>query len=118
MRLSTVPCLLLAAALCGGCAPPPAAPVATTAAPAPAPLDESAAMHPASLLDEHSYAEPAKVRTTNLALDLAIDFPARQLHGTATHTLRWIDPLATELVLDTDVTAEQRARRTAWIHGD
>ncbi|MGW6281735.1 M1 family metallopeptidase [Kribbella sp. NPDC055071] len=39
--------------------------------------------------DRHSYAEPALVRTTHLELDLALDFSAKVLAGTATHTLAW-----------------------------
>ena len=58
--------------------------------------------------DEHSYAEPAKVRVTALALDLAVDFDQKQLSGTATYTLDWKDPTATALVLDTrDLTIEK-----------
>jgi len=51
--------------------------------------------------DEHSYAEPDKVRISDLALDLALDFDQRQLAGTATATLHWLDPKATQLLLDT-----------------
>lgn len=51
--------------------------------------------------DEHSYAEPEKVVTENLALDIALDFDARTIAGTATYTLQWKDQTATQLVLDT-----------------
>lgn len=51
--------------------------------------------------DQHSYAEPDKVRIGDIALDLALDFDARQLAGTATYALEWLDPQTTELVLDT-----------------
>ncbi|MEN1972290.1 M1 family metallopeptidase [Luteimonas sp. MJ204] len=51
--------------------------------------------------DEHSYAEPDKVAIDDLALDLALDFDARTISGTATYTLDWRDDAATELVLDT-----------------
>ncbi|AKC86474.1 M1 family metallopeptidase [Pseudoxanthomonas suwonensis] len=51
--------------------------------------------------DESSYAEPGKVRITDLALDLNLDFDQKQLAGTATYTLDWTDPKATALVLDT-----------------
>ena len=51
--------------------------------------------------DEFSYAEPGKVKTTGLALDLAIDFAKKEIAGTATYTLDWIDPNANQLVLDT-----------------
>ncbi len=51
--------------------------------------------------DEFSYAEPGKVKTTELALDLAIDFAKKEIAGTATYTLDWVDPKANQLVLDT-----------------
>src|SRR5690606_30841320 len=51
--------------------------------------------------DENSYSEPEKVRIADLALDLALDFDARRLSGTATYTLEWTDPKAAQLVLDT-----------------
>ncbi|MGY1530920.1 M1 family metallopeptidase [Luteimonas sp. A649] len=58
--------------------------------------------------DEHSYAEPDKVAIDDLALDLALDFDARTISGTATYTLDWRDGTATELVLDTrDLTIER-----------
>ena len=44
--------------------------------------------------DEHSYAQPDKVRIGDLALDLAVDFADRQLEGHATYTLAWVDPEA------------------------
>jgi aminopeptidase N len=70
-------------------APQPAAPETSTVQTAPA---ES---------DEQSYAEPDKVRTTDLALDLALDFDSKVITGVATYTLEWLDPAATQLVLDT-----------------
>src|SRR5262245_8899207 len=51
--------------------------------------------------DESSFAEPEKVRITDLALDLALDFDLKQLAGTVTYQLDWVDPKATALVLDT-----------------
>ena len=51
--------------------------------------------------DQHSYAEPEKVRIEDIALELDVDFDARQLSGTATYELEWRDPAATTLVLDT-----------------
>jgi aminopeptidase N len=72
------------------------------AAAPPSAADRTAtAMHSQSLHDEHSHAEPDKVRITDTALDLAIDFERRLLSGTATHTLQWLDPAATHLLLDT-----------------
>jgi leukotriene-A4 hydrolase len=81
--------------------PPPAAPVATAPAAPAAPATQG-------VVDAHSYAEPAKVRTTDLALDLAIDFAAKTLAGTATLSLDWVDKAAKQLVLDTrDLTISQ-----------
>ncbi|PZO10419.1 MAG: aminopeptidase [Lysobacteraceae bacterium] len=51
--------------------------------------------------DEHSYAQPDKVRISDLGLDLAINFDKRQLAGSATLTLAWADPAQRDLVLDT-----------------
>ena len=50
--------------------------------------------------DRHSYAEPALVRTTHLELDLELDFAAKVLTGSATHTLAWAGT-GDRLVLDT-----------------
>ncbi|MFF1822766.1 M1 family metallopeptidase [Kribbella sp. NPDC058245] len=50
--------------------------------------------------DRHSYAEPLVVRTTHLELDLELDFTAKVLTGTATHTLDW-GGSSDRLVLDT-----------------
>src|SRR5690349_4111409 len=58
--------------------------------------------------DEYSYAEPGKVKTRELALDLAVDFDRKQISGTATYTLDWLDDKADRLVLDTrDLAIEQ-----------
>ena len=72
----------IAAALgiASGCDHSPA-PQQAAAAPAPRPAVAE------QVVDEHSYAEPDKVRTTDLALDLAIDFGKKQIAGTATYTL-------------------------------
>ncbi|HTM70496.1 MAG TPA: M1 family metallopeptidase [Luteimonas sp.] len=51
--------------------------------------------------DEFSYAEPGKVKITDLALDLNVDFDRKEIGGTATYTLDWVDPRANQLVLDT-----------------
>lgn len=55
----------------------------------------------ARLQDEHSYAQPERVRIRDLGLDLRVDFAARQLSGTADLGLDWRDAEARELVLDT-----------------
>jgi aminopeptidase N len=71
---------------------------------APEPAPAASAKVPAvveEIVDEHSFAQPDKVRITDLALDLALDFDKKTLSGTATYTLDWIDKTATQLVLDT-----------------
>lgn len=81
---------------CSADTPPPAAPT-----PAPKPVA-------AAPQDEHSYAEPAKVAIDDLALELALDFDAKTLAGTATYRLDWKDKAATALVLDTrDLSIEK-----------
>src|SRR5690606_35969603 len=66
--------------------------------PATAPAPKPAAMADS---DEHSFAEPGRVVIDDLALDLALDFDAKTISGTATYTLEWKDAGATQLVLDT-----------------
>ncbi len=51
-------------------------------------------------VENHSYARPAEVRVTHIALDLAVDFEARQLRGSATLDLDRADG-ADRLWLDT-----------------
>ena len=93
---------VLAAA--GACSRNDAPPAAAT----PAAKPEAAAMPADAGHDEFSYAEPSKVKTTDLALDLAIDFAKKEIAGTATYTLDWVDPKANRLVLDTrDLTIEK-----------
>jgi len=97
--------LSCAALVLAACARQPATDAASAAKP-------EASVHanpdPAAAHDEHSYAEPDKVRTTDLGLDLAIDFDRRQIAGTATYHLDWIDPKARQLLLDTrDLTIEK-----------
>jgi leukotriene-A4 hydrolase len=74
---------------------------ASATAPAASSTAAAPATQAAAVTDEHSYAQPDKVRTTDLALDLALDFTKKTLAGTATYTLDWVDPTATQLVLDT-----------------
>ncbi len=95
--LPSLSVLSLAVALAAGCARD-AAPTPDAAKQAAA---VSAAPTAAAETDEHSFAEPDQVRTTDLALDLKLDFDNRQIAGTATHTLEWLDPAATRLLLDT-----------------
>ena len=73
----------------------------TSAPAAPAAASSQAAMSTARSHDESSYAQPEKVVITDLALDLKLDFDARQISGTATYTLDWKQPDADALVLDT-----------------
>ena len=97
----------LAIALAAGCSREST----DTQASVPAAASETAAV---KVVDEHSYAEPAKVVTDDLALDLKLDFDAKTLSGTATYTLDWKDKTATQLVLDTrDLTIEKVEGETA-----
>ncbi|KRD34772.1 MULTISPECIES: M1 family metallopeptidase [unclassified Lysobacter] len=89
----------LAAALALGCSREAATP-ADGAAPPAAAKTETAVTSPA-VVDAHSYAQPDKVRIDDLALQLAVDFEHKQLSGSATYTLNWVDKAATQLVLDT-----------------
>jgi len=108
MRFSISPSILtlcLATALAAGCARDAAPPVDTTAKPA---ASEGAAVNASAERDEHSYAEPGKVKTSDLALELALDFANKQIGGSATYTLDWLDPAATQLALDTrELTIEK-----------
>jgi leukotriene-A4 hydrolase len=53
------------------------------------------------MIDEHSYAEPDKVKVKDLALELKLDFEKKVIDGSATLTLDWLDKNATQLNLDT-----------------
>ena len=77
--------------------------------PAPNPQAQAAPAATAEkIVDEHSFAQPDKVRITDIALDLAVNFDARTLSGSATYALDWTDKAATQLVLDTrDLTIEK-----------
>ncbi len=79
----------------------------TTASTAPMVSGQSAAptmiapvLTTADARDSHSYARPAEARVTHVALDLAADFVARTMSGTATLDVLSA-PTARELVLDT-----------------
>ncbi|NUS38199.1 MAG: M1 family metallopeptidase [Lysobacter sp.] len=91
LLLSTFALSVVLAACSHDAAPPAAAPQP----------ERKAAVQATADHDEHSYAEPQKVRITALALDLGVDFAQKQLAGTATYTLDWKDPKATTLALDT-----------------
>lgn len=78
----------------------------------------------APVRDPHSFARPDEVSIRHLALDLAVDFEAHRLAGTATLTLERHDPGATELVLDTRdleieaVHLDEATEATAFRLGD
>lgn len=95
MRLSILICLT--ATLAVSCSPQAPAP-ADTVRPAEA---TSTSTQAAIGHDQQSYAMPDTVRISDLALSLNVDFQARQLGGTATYALDWVDPSANQLVLDT-----------------
>ena len=69
--------------------------------PAPQPASATPAAQPAAaaeqVVDEHSYAEPDKVRTNDLALDLAIDFGKIIAEGTPDQVVN--DPRVVEAYL-------------------
>ena len=108
MRFSISPSILtlcLATAFAAGCSRDAAPPVDTAAKPA---TSKAAAINATAERDEHSYAQPDQVKTTDLALELALDFANKQIGGSATYTLDWLDPAATQLVLDTrELTIEK-----------
>ena len=57
--------------------------------------------------DHYSFANSDQFVTDHLHLDLAVDFDARELHGSATLNMRRVDAEADEVILDTrDLTIE------------
>ncbi|MGY0557815.1 M1 family metallopeptidase [Lysobacter sp. A421] len=103
MRSSILTLCFAAAVVMAGCSRD-AAPGADTAAQP----DADAVTAPGAEYDSLSYAEPDKVRIKDLALALDVDFNDKQISGSATYQLDWVDPDATELVLDTrDLTIEK-----------
>ncbi|KAF1685261.1 aminopeptidase [Pseudoxanthomonas broegbernensis] len=106
MRLPVLLFSLAMIATASGCSGDSADPAQSQPAARPAPKAAVAAS--ARRHDESSYAQPDKVRIADLALDLKLDFDAKQLAGTATYTLDWADPEAAHLVLDTrELTIEK-----------
>ena len=104
MRSSILTLCFAAAVVLGGCSRDNA-PAAHTAA---KPDTDSAVTAPPAEYDSLSYAEPDKVRIKDLALALDVDFDTKQISGSATYDLDWVDPEATQLVLDTrDLTIEK-----------
>ena len=69
--------------------------------PAPAPAARSVApiLTGADAVDVHSYAKPLEARVTHVALDLAVDFAAKRVGGTATLDLQ-AKPGARSITLD------------------
>ncbi len=101
MRQSILMLSLASVLIAAGCARE-SAPAPESSAPSAASAAATAAQtQQAAIVDEFSYAQPDKVRITDLTLDLAVDFAAKQLSGAATYALDWKDPTASELVLDT-----------------
>ena len=107
--LSIAISVALATTACGQ-AEAPKTPAAAAAAP-------TAAAE--KVVDEHSYAQPDKVRITDIALDLAMDFDKKVISGSATYTLDWVDKQATALVLDTRALsiakAEEQKADGSWV---
>ncbi len=97
LRALTLPCLVTAALVSGGCGS-----TTTTTGPArEAPVQGER--------DIHSFARPDEARVTHVALDLRADFDARILSGAATVTVERADGAA-RVVLDTrDLTIERVA---------
>ncbi|MEA3041354.1 MAG: leukotriene-A4 hydrolase [Sphingomonadales bacterium] len=108
-NLLTAAAALLAAA-CARTAEPPRA--------APAPVLTSAEAR-----DIHSFARPEVARVTHVALDLALDFAARRVGGTATLDVE-APPSAPEILLDTKgleieaVTDGGSGRALVWSLGE
>ncbi|MGH8074341.1 MAG: M1 family metallopeptidase [Lysobacter sp.] len=102
MRSSILTFCVAAAVVMGGCSRD-AAPTGDTAA-----TPDAEATAPPAEYDSLSYAQPDQVRIKDLALELAVDFEAKQISGSATYQLDWTNPEATQLVLDTrDLTIEK-----------
>ncbi len=72
----------------------------------------------AEVVDTHSYANSAEVRTTHLVIDLDVDFAKRRLKGVTELQFEKLKPDADRIVLDTralDVrSAEASADGKAW----
>jgi leukotriene-A4 hydrolase len=83
----------LAAAFLASCQAEQAPPAATEAAKVAPILDA------ADAVDIHSYAKPLEARVTHLDLDLAVDFDAKRVGGTATLDVQ-ARPGAKEIILD------------------
>lgn len=80
-----------------------------------APPDATAAANVAA----NTYSNVQQIRTTHIALDLAVDFKKSKLAGTVTLQLERIDPAASQVVLDTQdldiAKAETSADGEVWL---
>ncbi|MEZ5894517.1 MAG: M1 family aminopeptidase/hydrolase, partial [Parvularculaceae bacterium] len=88
-------CLILLAAACSREAAP-GAPAATAGGATPSWAPASAA----DVRDQFSYSNYEEVRVTHLSLDLAADFDAKVLSGSAELRFRRVNPAADTLILD------------------
>lgn len=86
---------LLTTVLLVGCSAPAPSQPNTTATPAPVAIAVQAPV------DKFSYANPAEIRVTHVALDLDVDFDKKSLIGSATLDFNRVNPIATYLILDT-----------------
>ncbi len=102
--------LSCAAVLAAGCSKDPE--------PAPVAAPPKPAVEKVVDRDEHSYAEPLKVAIDDLALDIAVDFDAKTIAGSATYTLDWKDKAATQLVLDTRDLAIEKVEGLRQVQAD
>jgi aminopeptidase N len=67
----------------------------------------------AAATDSHSFANVQDVRTTNLSLDLTVDFTRKQLSGYAEHQLQWLNPQATRFIVDTRALVVEKVQGLA-----
>jgi len=67
----------------------------------------------AAATDSHSFANVQDVRTTNLSLDLTVDFTRKQLSGYAEHQLQWLNPKATRFIVDTRALVVEKVQGLA-----
>jgi aminopeptidase N len=110
LRILTLAALALLAASCARTAE---APPAAQAAPV---------LTSAEARDIHSFARPDVARVTHVALDLALDFAARRVGGTATLDLQ-AQPNAPEILLDSkglevEAVTDAEGRALPWSLGE
>ena len=69
------------------------------------------------IADPNSFAQPDKVQIEHIRLDLTVNMQQRVLKGSADLALRWLDPKAKQLVLDTrdlQITSVQGGDGKTW----